>query len=92
MLHSEAAPESAPVPSLREKSAALLHAARSLPPYLGLAALFPGGPVKLTSLPNLMRESYAFHASLLARPGYVAMLRRLVGDHVHDGVGHHAVL
>lgn len=77
MLHSEAAPESAPVPSLREKSAALLHAARSLPPYLGLAALFPGGPVKLTSLPNLMRESYAFHASLLARPGYVAMLRRL---------------
>jgi ubiquinone/menaquinone biosynthesis C-methylase UbiE len=64
-------------PTLRDRASALAHTARSLPPYLGLAALFPGGPVPFRALPVTLKEAYAFHEKLLARPGFRAMLAKL---------------
>lgn len=64
-------------PTLRDRAYALAHTARSLPPYLGLAALFPGGPVPFRALPNTLQEAYAFHEKLMARPGFRALLKKL---------------
>ncbi len=63
--------------SLRERASAFLHTARSLPPYVVMAALFPGDHVPFSSLPFSLKEAYDFHTGLLARPGFGAMLDRL---------------
>ncbi len=67
----------APVATLHDRAYALAHTARSLPPYIGLAALFPGGPVPFTALPVTLKEAYAFHEKLLARPGFRQILAKL---------------
>ena len=54
-----------------------MHTARSLPPYVVMAALFPGDHVPFSSLPFSLKEAYDFHTGLLARPGFGAMLDRL---------------
>lgn len=62
---------------LRNRATAFLHTARSLPPYVVMAALFPGGQVPFSALPYSLKEAYDFHAGLLRRPGFAAMLARL---------------
>lgn len=63
--------------SLRQRAAAFLHTARTLPPYVVMAALFPGDHVPFSSLPVSLREAYDFHAGLLRRPGFAQLLDRL---------------
>lgn len=63
--------------SLRGRATAFLHTARSLPPYVVMAGLFPGDHVPFSSLPVSLKEAYDFHARLLARPGFAAMLDQL---------------
>lgn len=64
-------------PTVRDRFAALSHTARSVPPYLGMAALFPGGPVPLRALPTTLKEAYAFHEKLLSRPGFRQLLAQV---------------
>lgn len=75
-MHDSAAVQTSSA-TLRDRAFALVHTARSLPPYIGLAALFPGGPVPFRALPVTLQEAYAFHERLMSRPGFRALLAKL---------------
>src|SRR5262245_33230415 len=58
-------------------TAALLHTATSVPPYLGIGLLFPGGPLTFRTLPRAVKESYQLHRTMYSRPGFTEMMRKL---------------
>lgn len=60
-----------------QSTAALLHTAASVPPYLALGLLFPKGHATLRAMPLALRDSYDLHQRLYARPGFAQVMRKL---------------